>query len=127
MSAQLEKFAAQSGTLNAFLISPLLDLKAREALPVIARAYAGGHVDESVVGDYEDVEIELGLKTPRQHPLKPRPRYRGICADVSGLSGAAIVNRNVSKIFTCINDVRIGRIRNNVSGFYLKLNIFLVD
>lgn len=71
LSAQLEKHADQSETLNAFLVSPLLDLKAREALPAMERAFAAGHVDESVAGDYEDVEIELGVKPQRQHPPKP--------------------------------------------------------
>jgi nucleotide-binding universal stress UspA family protein len=71
LSGQLEKFVAQSEMLNAFLVSSLLDLKAVEALPVMARAFAAGHVDESVAGDYEDVEIELGLKKQRQDPRKP--------------------------------------------------------
>ena len=71
LSAQLEKFASQSETLNAFLVSPLLDLKAREALPIIGRAFAAGCVDEAVVGDYEAVEIELGLKTQRLRPPQP--------------------------------------------------------
>ena len=71
LTAQLEAFAGQSETLNAFLVSSLLDLKAVEALPVMSRAFAASHVDESVAGDYEDVEIELGLKKQRQHPRKP--------------------------------------------------------
>jgi hypothetical protein len=72
LSAQLEKFTKQSETLNALLVSSLLDIKASEALPVMARAFAAGHVDESIVGDYEDAEIELGLKKQRQHPRKPK-------------------------------------------------------
>lgn len=71
LSAQLERFAEQSETLNAFLISPLWKLKAVEALPVIERAFASGRVDESVMGDVEDVQIEFGLKTRREHPRKP--------------------------------------------------------
>ena len=71
LGAQWEKFATQSPLLNGCLVGMLLDLKAKEALPVMARAFAAGHVDESVAGDYEDVEIELGLKTERQHPRKP--------------------------------------------------------
>jgi hypothetical protein len=71
LSAQLERFAEQSETLNAFLISPLWDLQAVEALPVIERAFASGRVDESVNGDFEDVQIEFGLKTQREHPRKP--------------------------------------------------------
>jgi hypothetical protein len=71
LSTQLERFAEQSETLNAFLISPLWDLKAVEALPVMERAFASGRVDESVQGDFEDVQIEFGLKTQRELPRKP--------------------------------------------------------
>jgi tetratricopeptide (TPR) repeat protein len=57
-------------------------------------------VDETVVGDYEDVEIELGLKPQRENPRKPSqltelgdklraaaagsPRANAILDDVSG-------------------------------------------
>lgn len=71
LSAQLDRFAEQSETLNAFLISPLWELRAVEAMPVIERAFASGRVDELVQGDVEDVQIEFGLKTKREHPLKP--------------------------------------------------------
>jgi len=71
LSAQLERYAAQSPTLNAFLISPLLDLGAEEAAPVIEKAFAAGRVDEQVAGDWEDIQIELGLKTDREHERKP--------------------------------------------------------
>jgi preprotein translocase subunit SecA len=49
----------------------LWDLKAVEVLPVIERAFTSGRVDESVMGDVEDVQIEFGLKTQREHPRKP--------------------------------------------------------
>ena len=71
LSAQLEHFAEQSERLNAFLMAPLWDLRAVEAMPVIERAFASGRVDESVQGDLEDVQIEFGLKTRREHPPKP--------------------------------------------------------
>ncbi len=77
LSAQLEKFAAQSEMLNAFLVSSLLDLKAVESLPVMARAFAAGRVDESVAGDYEDVEIELGQKARREHAPRPDEFFGG--------------------------------------------------
>jgi hypothetical protein len=76
LAAQLEKFAEQSETLNAFLISPLMDLCAIEAMPLIERVFASGRVDESVLGDVEDVQIELGLKTKRAHPPKPNSLTR---------------------------------------------------
>ena len=68
---QLEKFVGQSETLNAFLISPLLDLGAVETAPFMEKAFAAGCVDELVQGDWEDVQIELGLKQRREHPRKP--------------------------------------------------------
>lgn len=76
LSAQLERFAEQSETLNAFLISPLWDLRAVEAMSVIERAFASRRVDESVLGDVEDVQIEFGLKTQREHPPKPNKLTR---------------------------------------------------
>lgn len=71
LTAQLERYAAQSPRLNAFLISPLLDLGAQESAPVIEKAFAAGRVDEDVQGDWEDVQIELELKTGREHERKP--------------------------------------------------------
>jgi len=32
------------------------------------RAFAAGQIDLSVTGDWEDAQIELGLKTKREHP-----------------------------------------------------------
>ena len=69
--AQLAQFDKQSETLNAFLISPLLDLNAVEASADIERAFASGRVDESVNGDWEDAQIKFGLKSKREHPRKP--------------------------------------------------------
>jgi hypothetical protein len=71
LRAQLERFDEQTECLNAFLISPLLDLRAVETAPVMGKAFASGSVDESVVGDWEDAQIELGLKTRREHARKP--------------------------------------------------------
>ncbi len=71
LTAQLTRSADQPLHLNAFLISPLLDLRAVEAAPVMEQAFVAGRVDETVAGDWEDVQVELGLKTHREHPRKP--------------------------------------------------------
>ena len=76
LTVQLERFTEQSETFNAFLISPLWDLRAVEAMPVTERAFASGRVDESVQGDVEDVQIEFGLKAQREHPPKPNSLTR---------------------------------------------------
>lgn len=64
LASQLEKFAEQSPALNGLLMAPLLDLKAVEAAPVMEKAFASGHVNETISGDWEDAQIELGLKAP---------------------------------------------------------------
>ncbi|NTU63311.1 MAG: DUF1186 domain-containing protein [Chloroflexi bacterium] len=72
LSRQLAQFDGQDEGFNGFLISDLVDLRATEALPVIELAFAAGAVDEMIRGDWEDVQIEFGLKAERE---MPRPNY----------------------------------------------------
>jgi hypothetical protein len=62
ITRQLERLDRQNPDLNAFLIADLIDLKAEEAGPVIQRAFDAGCVDESIVGSWDRVEWELGLR-----------------------------------------------------------------
>ena len=71
LATQLEEYASESETVNGFVISALWDLRAMESLSVIERAFASGRVDESVNGDFEDLQVDWGLKTAREHPRKP--------------------------------------------------------
>lgn len=68
----LAEAAANQPTLNAFIISDLIDLKAVEAAPVMEQAFAADHVDWSIAGDWEDVQIALGLLAER---ITPKPNY----------------------------------------------------
>ncbi len=70
LTRQLSLCAEQDPGLNGMLVADLLDLRAVESAAVIERAFAGGHVDESVAGDWEDVQIEFGFKARREHPRK---------------------------------------------------------
>ena len=72
LSQQLAQFDGQDEGLNGFLVSDLVDLRATEALPVIEQAFAADAVDEMIRGDWEDVQIEFGLKAERE---TPRPNY----------------------------------------------------
>lgn len=72
----LKDFAGNDLTLNAFLVSPLVNWQAQEALPLIEKAFAAGCVDEWVRGDWEDVQIDLGLKDERTHQRKLHPLYQ---------------------------------------------------
>ena len=69
---QLEKYADNDRSLNAFLVGALLDLSIVEAVPLMERAFAAGSVDVSVNGDWEEVQISLGLKSHRD---TPRPHF----------------------------------------------------
>ncbi len=62
LTRQLEAFWKNDRELNGFLISYLVDLQAVETAPLMQRAYAAGRVDEIVMGDWEDVQVALGLK-----------------------------------------------------------------
>jgi hypothetical protein len=62
-------------SLNAFLISYLLDLKAVEHAELIERAYASGNVDETVCGWWGKVRSELGVEGLGLAPDEPpRPK-----------------------------------------------------
>lgn len=71
LTQQLESYAQQDGTLNAFIVCELLELEAQDATSLMERAFAEGPIDETLLGDWEDVEIRLGLKAKRTKPRKP--------------------------------------------------------
>jgi hypothetical protein len=68
LSRQLQRFARNAPSLNGFLVSFLVDLRAAEAAPLMERAFAAGYVDPTVAGDWEDVQVEMGLKETRETP-----------------------------------------------------------
>lgn len=71
LRAQLERFSEQSQELNAFIIYELMNLRALEAASLMEQAFAADCVDEAVCGDWEDVAIDLGLKSKRERPKRP--------------------------------------------------------
>lgn len=71
MRDRLADYARQSGVVNAFIVNSLLDVGAVEEIDLIRKAYRADAVDEVLPGDIEDVEIELGLRTERETPLRP--------------------------------------------------------
>jgi hypothetical protein len=72
VTGQLKRFQRQDETLNGFLISALTDFEAVDVAPLMQRAFDAGRVDWSVAGDWEDVQIELGLL--KRHST-PKPRF----------------------------------------------------
>lgn len=68
LTGQLELFAETDPEVNGFLINALIELEAVEAAPLIERAFAAKSVDLLIVGDWDDVQIELGLKPSPEVP-----------------------------------------------------------
>ena len=56
--------------INANYIAGLTDLKDMDSLDLIEEAYEAGCVDEMVIGDWEDIQIKLGLILERTTPKK---------------------------------------------------------
>lgn len=70
--AVLEKYKTNDKEFNSFLIDNLLDLKVIEKIDLVEQAFSSERVDISIVGDFEDVQVELGLLDKRTTP-RPRP------------------------------------------------------
>ena len=62
---QLSRYAQEPDHLNGFVINALVDLNAVEHVDLIRAAFRAGAVDETILGDIEDVEIEFGLRSER--------------------------------------------------------------
>lgn len=65
----LRSYKDNDESLNGSLISDLVQMGvAREHLDLIEEAFKSGKVDEAVDGDFEDLQIALGLKEKRSKP-----------------------------------------------------------
>lgn len=72
----LKSFEQHDQFLNAAIVSVLLDLDSVESIDLIRDAYAKDCVDVDFVGDLEDVEIALGLRTERSTAPKRGKFFR---------------------------------------------------
>lgn len=72
LQAGLENYSKNEYSVNGFLISYLSELKAVEAAPLVESAYQADAVDLSIMGDFEDYQMKVGLLKGRQ---TPPPRY----------------------------------------------------
>ena len=70
LTKELERFNLNHPTLNGFLTASLLDLKAVESASTIEQAYAADRVDSSICGDWDEVQVELGLKSREEVPKR---------------------------------------------------------
>ena len=67
--AALLDYKDNDESLNGSMISDLVYMDAaRDHLGLIEEAFKSGNVDESVDGDFEDIQIKLGLREKRSKP-----------------------------------------------------------
>jgi hypothetical protein len=76
LEERLERFEENEPEVNAFLVEALVELGAKEAAPLIERAFAERYVDPMVMGNWEDVQVELGLKSAEEVAPKPGAKWR---------------------------------------------------
>lgn len=67
---ELAHFEENDPEMNAFVIGSLVELRVMEAVPLIEQAFAAEKVDELFNGDWDDVQVSLGLKSPDEGPRK---------------------------------------------------------
>ncbi len=73
ITQELEKFNENDPELNAFLVSTLTDLKVVEAAPLMERVFASDRIATLLTGDWDNIQVELGLKSISELP--PRKSY----------------------------------------------------
>ena len=61
---QLNDWAHQTPELNGFLVAALAELGESGAAPLIEEVFAAGKVARWISGEWEDVQVELGLREP---------------------------------------------------------------
>jgi hypothetical protein len=69
---QMEKWYRSPAELNSLVMSALVDLGVREAAPLIEQAFEADLLDPTLRGDWEDVQVDLGLIPER---TTPRPKW----------------------------------------------------
>jgi hypothetical protein len=70
LTKQLEQFEQNPINLNSLAISGLVELEALESAAVIEQAFASERVDLMFEGDWDEVQVSLGLKSRDQVPKK---------------------------------------------------------
>ncbi len=64
LSGTFDRFVENDPELNGWLIANLVRLQGVEAAPTIERAFAADRVDETIAGDWDEVQASLGLRPP---------------------------------------------------------------
>ncbi len=68
LMSTLENYRDDDELINAFTLLNLADLEAVKAAPLAKEIFEAGCADESVMGDYEDFQVKVGLLEERITP-----------------------------------------------------------
>ena len=89
LTNQLKAQSENDPELNGYLVVALVDLNAVESASVIEQAFYADCVDEAFIGDWDEVQVRLGLKSrdqvPKKYPRNPFPEVAN--ASVEGWRG----------------------------------------
>ena len=61
LASVLENYKENDEGLNGFIVYDLVRLRATEHIDLIEKTFKSDNVDEMITGDFEDVQVELGL------------------------------------------------------------------
>jgi hypothetical protein len=82
----MEKWEGNDDLVNAYLVDLLVELRVVEAAPLMEQAFAADSVDVFLRGDWEDVQVDLGLLEKRR-TTSPRP---SLFPKLDPFAGAAV-------------------------------------
>jgi len=74
LSATHDKYSE----LNGFIVNHLIRLKAVEAASAIEQAFAADEVDRMIAGDWDDVQVDLGLKEPSEERVQAAASFASL-------------------------------------------------
>ncbi|MEM7794869.1 MAG: PBS lyase [Cyanobacteria bacterium P01_C01_bin.118] len=78
LAQQLANFKENDPSLNGFLISGLCHLDATDKASDIRSAFAARRVDYTIIGDWDEVQVQLGLKTRNEVPVRRFSRTKAL-------------------------------------------------
>jgi HEAT repeat protein len=70
LASALESYQENDEAINGFIVYAMVRLKAIEHLGLIEQAFQADKVDEFIMGDFEDVQVDLGLLEKRKTPSR---------------------------------------------------------
>lgn len=90
--AWLANYQHQPEFFNSMVMGILTTCRSVNSINLIRQAFAADKIDLSYIGDIEEVEIELGLRTQRDTP-KPNFFWQSMTKDLSGKSKEDFLSR----------------------------------